>query len=133
MGFQLKKIQMKKNFLKIFCRNAFSSDFTWIHGLKNLDDIATSTENSLVVIGRKWGESKTKSIPLGVLFEYSEGDLKPRGLSETTSEDIDLLMTLIPELLENKQNLWRSRIILTGKPRNEWRRICASGEFKDKK
>ncbi len=107
----------------------FKTDYTWIPGLKSVmrDDVIFPPRNFFVVVGRKWGESKTKSIPLGVLFEFTEGDLSlrgvgPKSLSEKAGGDSNLLLNLVSDLFD-KPELWKSKISISAKPKSEWKII----------
>ena len=107
----------------------FKTDYTWIPGLKSVmrDDVIFPSRNFFVVVGRKWGESKTKSIPLGVLFEFTEGDLSlrgvgPKSLSEKAGGDSNLLLNLVSDLFD-KPELWKSKISISAKPKSEWKII----------
>ena len=107
----------------------FRTDYTWISGLKSVKrgDLIYPPKNFFVVVGRKWGESKTKSIPLGVLFEFTEGDLRlrgvgPKSLSEKAGGDSNLLLNLVSDLFD-RPDLWKSKISISAKPKNEWRII----------
>lgn len=107
----------------------FKTDYTWISGLKSVmrGDLIYPPKNFFVVVGRKWGESKTKSIPLGVLFEFTEGDLRlrgvgPKSLTEKAGGDSNLLLNLVSDLFD-KPDLWKSKISISAKPKNEWKII----------
>lgn len=107
----------------------FKTDYTWIKGLKQAlrDDVSFSPKNFFVVVGRKWKETKTKAIPLGVLFEFTEGDLRlrgvgPKSISEKAGGDSNLLLNLLSDLFD-KPNLWKSKMIITAKPKSEWKLI----------
>ncbi|MFX1286190.1 MAG: tetratricopeptide repeat protein [Promethearchaeota archaeon] len=107
----------------------FKTDYTWIPGLKSVtrDDVMFSPKNFFVVVGRKWGESQTQSIPLGVLFEFTEGDLRlrgvgPKSLSEKAGGDSNLLLNLVSDLFD-KPDLWKSKISISAKPKSEWKVI----------
>ena len=60
----------------------FDTDYHWLPAMKSVhrDDVTFPSKNFLLVVGRKWGEEKGKGVPLGVLFEFSEGDLKLRAV-----------------------------------------------------
>ena len=60
----------------------FKTEYTWIQGLQSVSrgDLVIKPKNFLVVVGRKWKESKTKEIPMGVLFEFTDGDLRLRAV-----------------------------------------------------
>ncbi len=107
----------------------FKTDYTWIKGLKQAlrDDMSFSPNNFFVVVGRKWKETQTKTIPLGILFEFTEGDLRlrgvgPKSISEQAGGDSNLLLNLLSDLFD-KPNLWKSKIIITAKSKNEWKLI----------
>jgi tetratricopeptide (TPR) repeat protein len=107
----------------------FQTDYAWSPKLKIIsrDNVDIQPTNFLVVVARKWGEDKTKGIGLGVLFEFTEGDLKLRGvgpqsLYEQAGGDSNLLLNLVDELFE-KPDLWKTKIIISGKPKSEWRKI----------
>ena len=82
----------------------------------------------MVVVGRRWGESNTKGIPLGVLFEFAEGDLRlrgvgPKSLSEKTSVDGgNQLLSLVSDLFD-KPTLWKTKITIHAMPKSEWKVI----------
>ncbi len=107
----------------------FKTDYTWIPGLKSVtrDDVVFPPKNFFVVVGRKWGESRAQSIPLGVLFEFTEGDLRlrgvgPKSLSEKAGGDSNLLLNLVSDLFD-KPDLWKSKISISAKPKSEWKVI----------
>ncbi|MFX0014533.1 MAG: tetratricopeptide repeat protein [Promethearchaeota archaeon] len=107
----------------------FKTDYTWIQGLKSVtrDEVLFPPTNFFVVVGRKWGESQTRSVPLGVLFEFSEGDLRlrgvgPKSLSEKAGGDSNLLLNLVSDLFD-KPDLWKSKISISAKPKKEWKTI----------
>ncbi len=107
----------------------FKTDYTWIPGLKSVtrDDVVFHPKNFFVVVGRKWGESRAQSIPLGVLFEFTEGDLRlrgvgPKSLSEKAGGDSNLLLNLVSDLFD-KPDLWKSKISISAKPKSEWKVI----------
>ncbi len=107
----------------------FETDYYWTRGLKliNRDEVNIPPQNLFMVVGRKWGESKAKGVPLGVLFEFTEGDLKLRGVGpqsiyEKAGGDSNLLLNLVDDLFE-KPELWKTKIIITTKPKNEWKKI----------
>ena len=89
-----------------YIQGFFETIYTWIpKALKEVtrNEVNYLPSNFLMVVGRKWGEQKQKSIPLGVLFEFSEGDLNlraigPKSLSEKAGEDSNLLLNYIDEL-----------------------------------
>ncbi|UCG90528.1 MAG: tetratricopeptide repeat protein [Candidatus Heimdallarchaeota archaeon] len=107
----------------------FKTDYTWIPGLKSVtrDDVIFPPINFFVVVGRKWGKSQAPSIPLGVLFEFTEGDLRlrgvgPKSLSEKAGGDSNLLLNLVSDLFD-KPDLWKSKISISAKPKSEWKVI----------
>jgi len=107
----------------------FKTDYTWIQGLKGVTrgDLNIQPINCFVVVGRKWGETKSKTIPLGVLFEFTEGDLRlrgvgPKSLSDKAGGDSNLLLNLVSDLFD-KPDLWKSKIIISAKPKSEWKII----------
>ncbi len=108
----------------------FKTEYTWIQGLQSVSrgDLSIAPKNFLVVVGRKWGESRTREIPMGVLFEFTDGDLRlravgPKSLSEKSGVDGgDLLLGLVSDLFD-KPNLWRTKIIIASMPKSEWRVI----------
>ncbi|MFX0185346.1 MAG: tetratricopeptide repeat protein [Candidatus Hodarchaeota archaeon] len=107
----------------------FETDYFWTRGLKEItrDEVNIPPKNLFMVVGRKWRESDTKGVPLGVLFEFTEGDLKLRGvgpqsLYEKAGGDSNLLLNLVDDLFE-KPDLWKTKIIITAKPKNEWKII----------
>ena len=107
----------------------FKTDYTWIEGLKSVmrGEVIFPPKNFFVVVGRKWRDSKTKSIPLGVLFEFTEGDLRlrgvgPKSLSEKAGGDSNLLLNLVSDLFD-KPDLWKSKISISAKPKSEWKVI----------
>ncbi len=107
----------------------FKTDHTWIQGLKGVVRGNQNVQpiNCFVVVGRKWGESRTKSIPLGILFEFTEGDLRlrgvgPKSLSDKAGGDSNLLLNLVSDLFD-KPDLWKSKIIISAKPKSEWKII----------
>ncbi len=108
----------------------FKTEYAWIQGLRSVSrgDLEMSPKNFLVVVGRKWGESRTRNIPMGVLFEFTDGDLRlravgPKSLSEKSGVDGgDLLLGLVSDLFD-KPNLWRNKIIIASMPKSEWRVI----------
>lgn len=108
----------------------FDTKYTWTKSLKSVsrDDISFSPKNFLIVVGRRWGESKKKGIPLGVLFEFTEGDLRlrgvgPKSLSEKTSVDGgSQLLSLVSDLFD-KPNLWKTKITIHAIPKSEWKVI----------
>lgn len=109
----------------------FDTKYHWISSLKSVsrDNIDFPPINFLIVVGRRWGESKTKGVPLGVLFEFIEGDLRMRGvgpksLSEKTSIDGgNQLLTLVSDLFD-KPNLWKTKIVIHTMPKSEWKVIA---------
>lgn len=107
----------------------FKTDYTWFEALKSVmrGEVVFPPQNFFVVVGRKWGDSKTKSIPLGVLFEFTESDLRlrgvgPKSLSEKAGGDSNLLLNLISDLFD-KPDLWKSKISISAKPKSEWKVI----------
>jgi tetratricopeptide (TPR) repeat protein len=107
----------------------FETDYFWTRGLTEItrDEVNIPPKNLFMVVGRKWGESDTKGVPLGVLFEFTEGDLKLRGVGpqsiyEKAGGDSNLLLNLVDDLFE-KPDLWKTKIIITAKPKNEWKMI----------
>ncbi|WP_455464291.1 tetratricopeptide repeat protein [Candidatus Hodarchaeum mangrovi] len=117
-----------------YIKGFFETIYTWIIALKEVtrNEVNYLPSNFLMVVGRKWGDQKQKSIPLGVLFEFSEGDLNlraigPKSLSEKAGEDSNLLLTYIDELFD-KPNLWRSKIIISAKSKSEWKILADSIE-----
>ncbi|MFX0150159.1 MAG: tetratricopeptide repeat protein [Candidatus Hodarchaeota archaeon] len=107
----------------------FETDYYWTKGLKRItrDEVNIPPQNLFMVVGRKWGESDTKGVPLGVLFEFTEGDLQLRGVGpqsiyEKAGGDSNLLLNLVDDLFE-KPNLWRTKIIITSKAKSEWKII----------
>jgi tetratricopeptide (TPR) repeat protein len=107
----------------------FETDYYWTKGLKGIsrDEVNIPPKNLFMVVGRKWGESDTKGVPLGVLFEFTEGDLHLRGVGpqsiyEKAGGDSNLLLNLVDDLFE-KPSLWRTKIIITSKPKSEWKII----------
>ncbi len=107
----------------------FKTDYTWIKGLKQVlrDDASFSPKNFFVVVGRKWKETQTKAVPLGILFEFTEGDLRlrgvgPKSISEKAGGDSNLLLNLLSDLFD-KPNLWKIKTIIMAKPKNEWKLI----------
>jgi tetratricopeptide (TPR) repeat protein len=109
----------------------FDTKYTWISSLQSVsrDTITFPSKNFLIVVGRKWGESKTKAVPLGVLFEFTEGDLRlravgPKSLSEKTSVDGgNQLLSLVSDLFD-KPNLWKTKIVIHTMPKSEWKVIA---------
>ncbi|MHA2223651.1 MAG: tetratricopeptide repeat protein [Candidatus Hodarchaeales archaeon] len=107
----------------------FDTDYHWAKGLKSVirGDVNFPSKNFLVVTGRKWKEANKKSLPFGVLFEFTEGDLKlrgvgPKSLSEKAGGDSNLLLSLISDLFD-KPTLWRTKIIVAAIPKSEWKVI----------
>lgn len=108
----------------------FDTKYTWTKSLKSVlrDNISFPPKNFLVVVGRRWGESNTKGIPLGVLFEFAEGDLRlrgvgPKSLSEKTSVDGgNQLLSLVSDLFD-KPTLWKTKITIHAMPKSEWKVI----------
>ncbi len=108
----------------------FDTDYHWLLALKTVsrEDIDFPSKNFLLIVGRKWGEDKKKSVPLGVLFEFSEGDLKlravgPKSVAAQAGGDNNLLLDLVNELFEFPQK-WRSKSVICGNSKQEWRKIA---------
>ncbi|MHA1214620.1 MAG: tetratricopeptide repeat protein [Candidatus Hodarchaeales archaeon] len=120
-----------------YIQGFFETYYTWVPGaLKEISrgDVRYPTSNFLMVVGRKWGEQKKKSVPLGILFEFSEGDLKlraigPKSLSEKTGGDSNILLNYIDELFD-KPDLWKSKTIISAKSKSEWKILADSIEEK---
>jgi tetratricopeptide (TPR) repeat protein len=107
----------------------FDTDYHWIPALRNIyrDDVSFPPKNFILVVGRKWGEDKQKTIPLGVLFEFSEGDLKlrsvgPQSVASEAGGDNNLLLDLVNELFDSPQK-WRSKSVICGMSKQEWKKI----------
>ena len=80
-----------------------------------------------MITGRKWKQADKKNLPLGVLFEFTEGDLKlrgvgPKSLSERAGGDSNLLLSLISDLFD-QPTLWKTKIIVAAMPKSEWKVI----------
>ena len=108
----------------------FDTDYHWLLALRSVhrDDVTFPSKNFLLVVGRKWGEDKEKGVPLGVLFEFSEGDLKlravgPQSVAEKAGGDNNLLLDLVNELFDFPQK-WRSKSVICGISKEEWRSIA---------
>jgi hypothetical protein len=109
----------------------FDTKYHWIKSLRSVsrDSISFPTKNFLVVVGRRWGETNKKGVPLGVLFEFAEGDLRlrgigPKSLSEKTSVDGgNQLLSLVSDLFD-KPNLWKTKITIHEMPKSEWKVIA---------
>jgi len=107
----------------------FDTDYSWIPALKNIfrDDVSFPPKNFILVVGRKWGEDTKKAVPLGVLFEFSEGDLKlrsvgPESVASKAGGDNNLLLDLVNELFDFPQK-WRSKSVICGMSKQEWKKI----------
>ena len=107
----------------------FDTDYSWIPALKNIfrDDVSFPPKNFILVVGRKWGEDTKKAVPLGVLFEFSEGDLKlrsvgPESVASEAGGDNNLLLDLVNELFDFPQK-WRSKSVICGMSKQEWKKI----------
>lgn len=107
----------------------FGTDYSWTKGLaviERLDEknsINIPTKNYFVCVSRKW----KGGVPLGILFEFSEGDLKLRGvgpssLTEKAGGDSNVLLQLVDELFE-KPDLWKTKIIISAKSKAEWKQL----------
>ncbi len=108
----------------------FDTDYHWLLALKTVirEDIEFPSKNFLLIVGRKWGEDKKKTVPLGVLFEFSEGDLKlravgPQSVAAQAGGDNNLLLDLVNELFDFPQK-WRSKSVICGISKQEWRQIA---------
>ncbi|MHA2289825.1 MAG: tetratricopeptide repeat protein [Promethearchaeota archaeon] len=108
----------------------FDTDYHWLLALKTVvrEDITFPSKNFLLIVGRKWGEDKKKTVPLGVLFEFSEGDLKlravgPQSVAAQAGGDNNLLLDLVNELFDFPQR-WRSKSVICGISKKEWRKIA---------
>ncbi len=107
----------------------FDTEYHWIPALKNIlrDDVSFPPKNFILVVGRKWGEDKKKGVPLGVLFEFSEGDLKlrsvgPQSVASEAGGDNNLLLDLVNELFDFPQK-WKSKSVISGMSKQEWKKI----------
>jgi tetratricopeptide (TPR) repeat protein len=107
----------------------FDTKYHWIPALKNIfrDDVSFPPKNFILVVGRKWGEDKKKGVPLGVLFEFSEGDLKlrsvgPQSVASEAGGDNNLLLDLVNELFDFPQK-WKSKSVICGMSKQEWKKI----------
>ena len=107
----------------------FDTDYHWIPALKNIfrDDVSFPPKNFILVVGRKWGEDIKKGVPLGVLFEFSEGDLKlrsvgPQSVAAEAGGDNNLLLDLVNELFDFPQK-WKSKSVICGMSKQEWKKI----------
>ena len=110
----------------------FDTDYHWLPALKSIhrDDINFPPKNFLLVVGRKWGEEAQKAVPLGVLFEFSEGDLKlrsvgPKSVADKAGGDNNLLLDLVNELFDFPQK-WKTKSVICGPstPKNEWKKMA---------
>ncbi len=108
----------------------FDTEYHWLLALKTVhrDGVIFPSKNFLLVVGRKWGEDKKKTIPLGVLFEFSEGDLKlravgPQSVAAQAGGDSNLLLDLVNELFDFPQR-WRSKSVICGISKQEWKKIA---------
>jgi tetratricopeptide (TPR) repeat protein len=108
----------------------FDTDYHWLLALKTVirEDVEFPSKNFLLIVGRKWGEDKSKTVPLGVLFEFSEGDLKlravgPQSVAAQAGGDNNLLLDLVNELFDFPQR-WRSKSVICGISKQEWRKIA---------
>ncbi|MHA2054274.1 MAG: tetratricopeptide repeat protein [Candidatus Hodarchaeales archaeon] len=108
----------------------FDTDYHWLLALKSVqrDDVTFPSKNFLLVVGRKWSDEKQKGVPLGVLFEFSEGDLKlravgPQSVADKAGGDNNLLLDLVNELFDFPQK-WRSKSVICGISKEEWRSIA---------
>ncbi|UCE12148.1 MAG: tetratricopeptide repeat protein [Candidatus Heimdallarchaeota archaeon] len=109
--------------------NFFNTDYHWAIGLKQVirGEVNFPPKNFLVAVGRKWGDSQAKSLPFGVLFEFTEGDLRlrgvgPKSLSEKAGGDSNFLLNLVSDLFD-KPTLWKSKIVVAAIPKGEWKII----------
>jgi len=107
----------------------FDTKYHWIPALKNIfrDDVSFPPKNFILVVGKKWGDEKKKGVPLGVLFEFSEGDLKlrsvgPQSVASEAGGDNNLLLDLVNELFDFPQK-WRSKSVICGMSKQEWKKI----------
>ncbi len=107
----------------------FDTKYHWIPALKNIfrDDVSFPPKNFILVVGRKWGEDTKKGVPLGVLFEFSEGDLKlrsvgPQSVASEAGGDNNLLLDLVNELFDFPQK-WKSKSVICGMSKQEWKKI----------
>jgi len=117
--------EFKGNLISSF----FDTDYHWIPALKSIlrDDVSFQPKNFILVVGRKWGEDKKKGLPLGVLFEFSEGDLKlrsvgPESVASEAGGDNNLLLDLVNELFDSPQK-WKSKSVICGMSKQEWKTI----------
>ncbi|MHA1976202.1 MAG: tetratricopeptide repeat protein [Candidatus Hodarchaeales archaeon] len=108
----------------------FDTDYHWLLALKTVvrEDVEFPSKNFLLIVGRKWGEDNRKTVPLGVLFEFSEGDLKlravgPQSVAAQAGGDNNLLLDLVNELFDFPQK-WRSKSVICGISKKEWRKIA---------
>ncbi len=107
----------------------FDTKYHWIPALKSIfrDEVSFPPKNFILVVGRKWGEDKKKGVPLGVLFEFSEGDLKlrsvgPQSVASEAGGDNNLLLDLVNELFDFPQK-WKSKSVICGMSKQEWKKI----------
>ncbi len=107
----------------------FNTDYAWTGGLQAIirDGESFPIKNFFMVVARQWGDSKTKGVPLGVLFEFTEGDLKLRGVGpqsiyEKAGGDSNLLLNLVENLFE-KPDIWRTKIVISAKTKSDWKAI----------
>lgn len=108
----------------------FDTEYHWLLAMNSVhrDDVTFPSKNFLLVVGRKWGDDKGKGVPLGVLFEFSEGDLKlravgPQSVAEKAGGDNNLLLDLVNELFDFPQK-WKSKSVICGISKEEWRSIA---------
>ena len=108
----------------------FDTDYHWLLALKTVhrDGVVFPSKNFLLVVARKWGDKKQKAVPLGVLFEFSEGDLKlravgPQSVAAKAGGDNNLLLDLVNELFDFPQR-WKSKSVICGISKVEWKKIA---------
>ena len=108
----------------------FDTDYHWLLALKTVirEDVEFPAKNFLLIVGRKWGEDKKKTVPLGVLFQFSEGDLKlravgPQSVAAQAGGDNNLLLDLVNELFDFPQK-WRTKSVICGISKKEWGQIA---------
>jgi tetratricopeptide (TPR) repeat protein len=108
----------------------FDTDYHWLVALKTVhrDGVVFQSKNFILVVGRKWGDDKQKTVPLGVLFEFSEGDLKlravgPQSVAAKAGGDNNLLLDLVNELFDFPQR-WKTKSVICGISKREWKKIA---------
>lgn len=107
----------------------FGTDYSWTRGLAAIErfdgekSLNIPIKNFFMCVSRKW----KGGVPLGILFEFTEGDLKLRGvgppsLTEKAGGDSNLLLQLVDELFE-KPDLWKTKIVISAKSKAEWKKL----------